>query len=160
VSSVNDLQGHRALQMHINGFIGDSHRAVSEFDRCSIGVLKNLVMLESKLRACRMTLRLERAVQRTNGTEFAIAVQQRIANRASSFVCGFHSPSRASRPRSFRGQLERILQRTLQAGNPGVQFDCNARPAFQSFGASSAKSLSYRGSCRSGSQCGSRFRSP
>jgi len=64
--------------MHVEGFVGNTHRAWSELDWCFIGVLKNLVMLESKLRACRMTLRLERAVQRTNRTEFAAIIEQRM----------------------------------------------------------------------------------
>ena len=99
-------------------------------------------MLETQLGCCCVIVRLKRAVERTNRTDIAVVIQQRVANRASSYVCGFHSPGRASRPRSFRGQLEAILHWASLAGNLRVQFDCNTRPAFQSFGASSAKSLS------------------
>jgi hypothetical protein len=48
-SSVNDLQGNWPLQMDVKGFVGDSHRAVSELDRYSIFVLENLVVLKAKL---------------------------------------------------------------------------------------------------------------
>ncbi len=99
-------------------------------------------MLETNLGCRCVIVRLKRAVERTNRTDSAIAIQQRIANRASSCVCRFHNPSRASRPRSFRGQLEAILHWASLPGNLRVRFDCNARPAFQSLGASSAKSLS------------------
>ena len=85
-----------------------------------------MVMLESKVRACRMTLRLERAVQRTNRTQFAIAVQQRVANRASSFVCRFHNPLAGLPSDSFVSLPSPSLHWTLLAGNLGLQFDRNA----------------------------------
>ena len=65
---------------------------MTELHQALVFVLKNLVMLEPQLRVCRMTLRLERDVQRTNGTEFAVGIEQRVANRTRSSVCGFHNP--------------------------------------------------------------------
>jgi hypothetical protein len=40
-------------------------------------------------------LKLKRAVERADRTRFAVGIQQRVANRASSSLCGFHSPGRA-----------------------------------------------------------------
>src|SRR5215831_3703702 len=64
--SVDDLERDRISKINIERFIGDTHRPATELHRSSVFALKNLVMLESKLRACRMTIRLERDVQRTN----------------------------------------------------------------------------------------------
>jgi hypothetical protein len=63
-------------------------------------------MLESQLRSGRVIVRLKRAVERTNRTDIAIAIQQRIANRASSSVCRFHNPGWA------RGQLQAPANRS------------------------------------------------
>ena len=68
-------------------------------------------MLEPKLGSRCVILKLKRAVERTNRTDIAIAIQQRIAKRASSFVCGFHkpwlgfqpAPSSANRARAYTG---------------------------------------------------------
>ena len=51
-------------------------------------------MLEPQLGCCCVIVRLKRAVERTNRTDIAIAIQQRIANLTRSSVCGFHSPGR------------------------------------------------------------------
>jgi hypothetical protein len=108
--------------MHVEGFVGNTHRAWSELDWCFIGVLKNLVMLESKLRACRMTLRLERAVQRTNRTEFAAIIEQRIANRTRSSVCRFHNPWLGFLPTPSSANRARVY---TEFGWLGI-FECGA----------------------------------
>ncbi len=53
-------------------------------------------MLETQLCNRRVILRFKRAFERANRTDFAVAIQQRVANRTRSSVCGFHGPGRAS----------------------------------------------------------------
>ena len=68
---------------------------MAELYRSLISVLKDLVFVETKLCSRCVIVRLKRAVERTNWTDIAFAIQQRVANRARSSVCSFHRPGRA-----------------------------------------------------------------
>jgi hypothetical protein len=47
--SVDDLQGHRALQMDIKGFVGGCHCPVAKLDRRSVFILENPVVFKTTL---------------------------------------------------------------------------------------------------------------
>jgi len=46
----NDLESHRAPEVGIHGFVGDSHAAASELHRLSVFVFEDLVVLKTELR--------------------------------------------------------------------------------------------------------------
>ena len=66
----NDLQSHRAPEVGIDGFVGYAHAAMPKFERLSVLISKNLIMLKTKLRRASRNgtgLRRESLLQGANG---------------------------------------------------------------------------------------------
>ena len=59
---VDDLQRDWPLQLDVEGFVGDPHRAVAELYRSLISVLKDLVFVETKFGSGRVILRFKRVL--------------------------------------------------------------------------------------------------
>jgi hypothetical protein len=59
---VDDLQRDWPVQLDVEGFVGDPHRAVAELYRSLISVLKDLVFVETKFGSCRVILRFKRVL--------------------------------------------------------------------------------------------------
>jgi hypothetical protein len=55
-------------------------------------------MLETKLGSRRVILGLKRAFERAARTHNAVVIQQRVAHRTRSSLCGFHSPGLGCHP--------------------------------------------------------------
>jgi hypothetical protein len=81
---IDNLQGHRAAEVRVDGFVGYSHAAMPEFQRLAVLISQNLVMLKAEFRRDirgRIALGFASTAQGTNWAVCAVVRQYRTPSR-------------------------------------------------------------------------------
>ena len=88
---IDDLEGGRALEVDIKGFVCYSHRSAPELKRFTLRIPENRVMLKAEFGSgipSRLALCLDCLSQGANWAVCAVVRQQRTTHRAGSFGRG------------------------------------------------------------------------